>query len=111
MAESGKLSDKAAELAAQAAAAAGPLKDKATELASQAAVAAGPLRDKAVEFAGQAAAAAGPLVEQARVHAAQGVDLVAENLDKFTHGRYHEQIHSVATKVESALDHRPAKDS
>lgn len=110
MADQDKLSEKAAELAAQAAAAAEPLKEKAAELAAQAAAAAGPLKDKAFELAGHAAAAAGPLAEQARVRAAQGLDVMAENLDKLTGGRYHEQIHSVATRVGGAID-RPTKDS
>jgi hypothetical protein len=111
MAESSKFTDKAAELAGQAAAAAGPLKEKASELAGQAAAAAGPLaaqaKERATVLAGQAAAAAGPIAEQARVKAAQGVDVLAGNLDKLTGGKYSEQIHSVATKVEEALDGKP----
>ena len=100
MADPGKLTDKAAELASQAAAAAEPLRQKATELAGQAAAAAGPLaaqaRERATVLAGQAAAAAGPIAEQARVRAAQGVDVLAGNLDKVTGGKYSQQIHSVA---------------
>lgn len=90
MAESGKFTDKAAELAGQAAAAAGPLAAQAKE--------------RATVLAGQAAAAAGPIAEQARVKAAQGVDVLAGNLDKLTGGKYSEQIHSVASKVEEVLD-------
>ena len=112
MAETGKFTDKAAELAGQAAAAAGPLKEKAAELASHAAAAAGPLaaqaKERATALAGQAAAAAGPIAEQARVKAAQGVDVLAGNLDKLTGGKYSEKIHSVAHKVEGALDHKPS---
>jgi hypothetical protein len=104
MADPGKFTDKAAELAGHAAAAAGPLKEKASELAGQAAAAAGPLKDKASELAGQAAAAAGPLVEQGRTTAAHGVDVLAENLDKLTRGKYSDQIHSVAAKVGGAID-------
>ena len=47
-------------------------------------------------LAGQAAAAAGPITEQARVKAAQGVDVLADNLDKLTGGKYSEKIHAVA---------------
>jgi hypothetical protein len=108
MADSSKFTDKAAELAAQAAAAAGPLKDKAMQLAEQAAAAAGPLakeaRERATELAGQAAAAAGPLAEQARVRAVQGVDVLAENLDKATGGKYSERIHTAASRIEDVLD-------
>jgi hypothetical protein len=107
MPDQNKFADRAVELAAQAAAAAEPLREKAAELAGQAAAATGPLRERAVELAGQAAAAAGPLADQARVRAAQGVDVIAENLDKLTGGKYSDQIHSVAVKLESALD-KPA---
>jgi hypothetical protein len=93
MADNGKFTDKAAELAGQAAAAAGPLVAQAKE--------------RATVLAGQAAAAAGPITEQARVKAAQGVDVLAANLDKLTGGKYSEKIHSVATKVEEALDSKP----
>ena len=78
--------------------------DKAAELAGQAAAAAGPLAARAKELAGQAAAAAAPITEQARVRAAQGVDVVAGSLDKATRGKYSKQIHEAATKVETALD-------
>lgn len=90
MADSGKLIDKATELAGQAAAVAGPLAAQAKE--------------RATALAGQAAAAAGPIAEQARVKAAQGVDVLAGNLDKLTGGKYSKRIHSVASKVEGALD-------
>src|SRR3954470_12452593 len=111
MADSGKFTDKAAELAGQAAAAAAPLKERATELARQAAAVAGPLasqaKERATVLAGQAAAAAGPITEQARVKAAQGVDVLAANLDKLTGGKYSQKIHAAASKVEGALDGRP----
>lgn len=90
MADSGKFIDRATELAGQAAAAAGPIAAQAKE--------------RATVLAGQAAAAAGPIAEQARVKAAQGVDVLAGNLDKLTGGKYSEKIHSVASKVEDALD-------
>jgi hypothetical protein len=93
MPESSKLTDRAAELANQAAAAAGPLAAQAKE--------------RAGVLAAQAAAAAGPLAEQARVRAAQGVDVLAGNLDRFTGGKYSEQIHSVAARVGGALDTNP----
>src|SRR5664279_3055572 len=108
MPDTGKITDKAAELAGHAAAAAGPLKEKAAELASHAAAAAGPLaaqaKERASALAGQAAAAAGPIAEQARVKAAQGIDVLAGNLDKLTGGKYSAKIHSVASKVEDAID-------
>ena len=81
--------------------------DKAAELAGQAAAAAGPLAARAKDLAEQGAAAAAPLVEQARVRAAQGVDVVAGSLDKATGGKYSERIHSVATKVEGVLETKP----
>ena len=130
MPDSGKFTDRAAELAEQAAAAAAPLREKAQELAGQAAAAAGPLaaqareraaalaeqaaaaagplaaqaRERAAALAEQAGAAAGPLAEQARTRAAHGLDALADNLDRLTGGKYHEQIQSVATKVEHTLD-------
>jgi methyl-accepting chemotaxis protein len=81
--------------------------DKAAALAGQAAAAAGPLAARAKELAGQAAQAAGPITEQARVRAAQGVDVVAGSLDKATRGKYSQQIHTAATKVEGVLDTKP----
>ncbi|MDQ6848484.1 MAG: hypothetical protein M3070_00530 [Actinomycetota bacterium] len=107
MSESPKFSDKAADLAAQAAAAAGPLKEKASELAAQAAAAAGPMaaqaRERATELATQAVASAGPLAAQARERAAQGVEVLAENLDKITGGKYTDRIGSLSAKLEDAL--------
>ena len=77
MPEQGKITDKAAELAAQAAAAAGPLKEKATE------------------FAVTAAAAAGPIAAQAKVNLGPGVmdavrQLCADKVDDahFGNARY-----------------------
>lgn len=81
--------------------------DRAAELAGQAAAAAGPLAARARELAEQTAAAAAPIVEQARVRAAQSVDVVAGSLDKATGGKYTDRIHTVATKVESVLDTTP----
>lgn len=97
MTESGKITDKAAALAAQAAAAAGPLKDKATELAGTAAAAAGPMASqakvKAVEFA-----------ERAGELSAKGVEALAETIDKATGGKYSDKISSVTSKLEEKLD-------
>ncbi len=81
--------------------------DRAAELAREAAAAAGPLAARAKELAEQAVVAAGPIAEQARVRAAQGVDVVAGSLDKATGGKYSERIHTVASKVESVLDGAP----
>src|SRR5256884_397412 len=112
MAEQSKFTEKAAELAGQAAAAAGPLREKATELAGTAAAAAGPLaaqaREKATELAGTAAAAAGPLAAQAKEKAAEladkagelgakGVSALAEGIDKVTGGKYSDKISSVTS--------------
>jgi hypothetical protein len=85
----------------------GKITDKAAALAGQAAAAAGPVAARAKELAGHAAAAAAPITEQAKVRAAQGVDVVAGSLDKATRGKYSKQIHSAATKVGSALDSKP----
>ena len=93
MPDTSKLTDKAAEIAGQAAAAAGPL-------AAQA-------RERAGVLASQAAAAAGPIAEQARVKASQGLDVVAGSLDKITGGKYSDRIHSVAERVEGVLDSKP----
>jgi hypothetical protein len=81
--------------------------DKASEFAGQAAAAAQPLAARAREFAEHTAAAAAPIVEQARVRAVQGVDVVAGSLEKAFGGKYSEQIHTVATKVEHILDSKP----
>jgi hypothetical protein len=89
MAESGKLTDRAADLAQQAAAKAEPLRQKATQLA------------------GHAASAAAPIAEQAKVRAAQGVDVVAGGLDKVTRGKYSHHIHTVASRVGDVLDGKP----
>lgn len=101
MPESGRITDKAAELAGQAAAAAGPLaaqiKEKAAELAGQAAAAAGPL-------AAQAKDRAAELAEKASEAAAQGVSALAESLDKATGGKYSDRISSVTAKLEERLD-------
>ncbi len=101
MVESGKITDKATELAGQAAAAVGPLaaqaKEKASELAGQAAAAAGPLalqaKDKATELA-----------EKASEAAAHGVSALAKSLDKATGGKYSDRISSVTAKLEERLD-------
>jgi hypothetical protein len=85
-----KITERAADLAAQAAAAAGPL-------AAQA-------RERATELAAQAAAAAGPLTVQARERAAQGVEVLADNLAKLAGGKYADQIGAVSTKLGQALD-------
>lgn len=94
MVDTSKITEKAAELASQAVAAAGPLKDKAEELAEQAVQAAGPLKDKAVELA-----------EKAGELAAQGVAVAAEGIDKATGGKYSDKISSVSSKIEDVLDH------
>jgi hypothetical protein len=97
MAEQGKITDKAAELAAQAAAAAGPLKDKATEFAGTAVAAAGPI-------AAQAKVKAAELAERAGELGAKGVSVLGEGIDKVTGGKFTDRISAVTAKVEDKLD-------
>jgi hypothetical protein len=101
MAEQSKITEKAAELAGQAAAAAGPLasqaKEKATELAGTAAAAAGPMAAQAKEKAAELAEKAGEL-------GAKGVSALAESIDKATGGKYSAKISSVTSKIEDKLD-------
>lgn len=104
MTESGKITDKAVELAARAAAAAGPLKDKATELAGTAAAAAGPLASHAKEKAAV-------LAERGAELGAKGVSALAESIDKATGGKYSDKISSVTAKLENRLDpDKPTSD-
>jgi len=97
MADSSKITDKAAQLAAQLAAAAGPAKDKATELAQTAAAAAAPM-------AGQAKDRAAGLAERAGEVGAKGVSAIAEGLDKATGGKYSDRISSVSSRIEDVLE-------
>jgi hypothetical protein len=97
MVEPSKITDKAAEIAAQIAAAAGPAKEKATELAATAAAAAAPL-------AAQAKGKAAGLAERAGEVGAKGVSALAEGLDKATGGKYSDRISSVTSKLEDRLD-------
>jgi hypothetical protein len=78
--------------------------ERATELADQAAQAAGPALEKAKEVAADLAEKAAPVVERAAELAAQGVSAAAEQLDKATKGKYSDKISTVATKIEDALD-------
>lgn len=78
--------------------------DKAGELAEQAAHAAGPAIDKAKEVAGDIAEKTGPLVDKAAEKAAQGISAAAEQLDKATGGKYADKISSVSTKIEERVD-------
>jgi hypothetical protein len=71
--------------------------EKATELAGQAAQAAGPAVEKAKEVAGE-------LVEKAAGIAAQGISAAAEQIDKVTGGKYADRISSVSSKIEDALE-------
>jgi hypothetical protein len=97
MVESSKITEKATELAGQAAQAAGPAIVRAREVAGDLAVKAAPLVEKA-------AVAAGPLIEKAAVAAAQGVSAAAEQIDKVTGGKYAGPISSISAKIEGALD-------
>ena len=80
------------------------LTDKAVDLASQAAAAAAPIVDKASELASQAAAAAAPLAAQARKGASEGVNAIAEGLDNVTGGVFADQISSVSNRIEDQLE-------
>ena len=84
----------------------GKITDKASELAGQAADAAGPLVDKAKEVAEQVAEKAAPIVEKAGELAAKGVSAAAEGIDKVTGGKYSDQISSVSTKIEDLLERK-----
>jgi MT0933-like antitoxin protein len=78
--------------------------EKASELAGQAAQAAGPALERAKEVAGDLAEKAGPLVERAAGIAAQGVSAAAEQIDKVTGGKYSDKISTVSAKIEDVLD-------
>jgi hypothetical protein len=78
--------------------------EKASELAGQAAQAAGPALEKAKVVAGELAEKAAPLVEKAAVIAAHGVSAAAEQIDKATGGKYADKISAVSSKIEGALD-------
>jgi DNA-binding IclR family transcriptional regulator len=78
--------------------------EKASELAGQAAQAAGPALEKAKEVAGELAEKAAPLVDKAAVIAAHGVSAAAEQIDKATGGKYSDKISAVSAKIEDALD-------
>jgi carbohydrate-selective porin OprB len=82
----------------------GKITEKASELAGQAAQAAGPAIEKAKEVAGDLAEKAAPLVEKAAELAAQGVSVAAEQIDKVTGGKYSDKISTVSSKIEDALD-------
>jgi hypothetical protein len=82
----------------------GKITEKASELAGQAAQAAGPAIEKAKEVAGELVEKAAPLVEKAAELAAQGVSVAAEQIDKVTGGKYSDKISSVSSKMEGALD-------
>lgn len=77
--------------------------EKASELAGQAAQAAGPAFDKAKEVAGDLAEKAGPYVDKAVGLASQGVSAAAEQIDKATGGKYSDKISSVSSKIEETL--------
>jgi hypothetical protein len=78
--------------------------ERATELAGQAAQAAGPAIEKAREVAVELAEKAAPLVEKAKDVAAQGVSVAAEQIDKATGGKYADKISAVSAKLEDVLD-------
>jgi MT0933-like antitoxin protein len=83
--------------------------EKATELAGQAAQAAGPAIEKAKEVATELAEKAAPIVEKAAELAAHGVSAAAEQIDKVTGGKYSDKISSVSSKIENVLERDPEK--
>jgi MT0933-like antitoxin protein len=78
--------------------------EKASELAGQAAQAAGPALEKAKDVAADLVVKAGPVIDKAAELAAHGVSAAAEQIDKVTGGKYSDQISSVSAKIEGALD-------
>jgi hypothetical protein len=96
MADSSKLTGKAAELAAQAAAATGPIRHRAGELAGAALEAAGPRAAHAKERAVVIAERAGAL-------GARGVSAFGQGLDRATGGRYAKHITSVTARIEERI--------
>jgi replicative DNA helicase len=101
MAEPKKLTERASELADQAAQAAGPALERAKEVAAELAEKAGPAIERAAEKAGPVLERA---AERAAELAAQGVSVAAEQLDKATKGKYSDKISTVSAKIEDALD-------
>lgn len=85
--------------------------EKAAQLAGQAAEAAGPALERAKEVAGELVEKAGPALEKAAEKAvelaAKGVSAAAESADRVTGGKYAEQISSAAAKLEQKLDRKP----
>jgi hypothetical protein len=88
---------RASQLANQAADAAGPAIERAR-------VAAGELAEKAGPYVDKAATAAAPYLRQAAELAAQGVSAAAGQLDKATSGKYSDRISTVAGKIGQTLD-------
>ena len=97
MVEPSKITEKAAEIAGQAAAAAAPIKDKATEVAAAAAAAAGPMAKHAKDRVAGLADRAGEI-------GAKGVSAAAEGLDAVTLGKFSDKISAVSSRIEGALD-------
>lgn len=93
MSESGKFSDRAAELAEKAAAKAGPLAQQA--------------KIRATELAAQARTQAGPMAAQAKEKAAHSVEPLAQRIDKATGHKYTDRITSVSSKLKGALEKKP----
>ena len=78
--------------------------DRATELAGQAAQAAGPALERAKVVAADLAEKAGPYAARAADATAQGVSSAGAQLDKATSGKYTSQILSVTSKIGNALN-------
>jgi hypothetical protein len=82
----------------------GKLTDKASELAGQAAEKAGPALEKAKEVASELVEKAGPLIEKAAELAALGISVAAEQIDRATGGKYSDKLSSASAKIEEKLD-------
>ena len=77
--------------------------ERASELADQAAQAAGPAIGRAKEVAADLSEKAAPYASKAADATAQGVSTAAEQLDRRTNGKYASQISSVRSRIGKAL--------
>jgi hypothetical protein len=84
----------------------GGLSERAAELANKAAAAAGPLAAQAKERASELAQQAAPHVAQARQRAGKGVSGLAGRLSKISGGKYADKINSVSSKISEKLEDR-----
>jgi hypothetical protein len=85
----------------------GGITDRAAELANKAAAAAGPLAAQARERATELAHQAAPHVSQARQQASKGVTGLAGRLSKLNGGKYADKINAVSSKIADKLEEKP----